>query len=1128
MASDGPVLDGRDREDILSWMKAIAPHYVDNWDPEKPDAGTTLFEIFADLAEDVVERLDQVPEKQQAVFFNALEFDPLPPQSSRLPVQFLVDDSATENIPIPPQTTTTAPATDDRDEQIFETAGEHTFEATPASVTAVYGVDPGTDRILDHGDALDTSAGTKLFTGENCQRHQYYVGHSDLLNLNPGATVELELSTNVSASIFQEYVSWEYFGDNDAGEEGWHDAVVHSEGRSGTALSMRQQVEAFVEQIDPTLSKHGYDRVADEDDYELLLCSFADEIAKGTLSSPRADGLGGDETLPSTLIESTDLTDSVVGPIRQRLAALQQRLQAMVSTTQFERTLDSTTLTIEIPGEVTATEVEGVESRWLRCRIPETELAPPLFDIRADAARISVGADTASSSSSIPLDEAVTNDVSLDLTESDKLLPFGSYPTDGATFLFACEEAFTKPGATVTLHFEADEARDERSAGPEPALVWEYWNGSGWRRLSVEDGTSELQSRGTVTFEVPVDCAPSSEMGADRHWLRTRLVRGNYGEFRVENPDEEGWQRSRAGIIPPIFDSITVSYAQSSVPFTHQFTVNNLTVRDVSAEQRAFRLFEPPAGERQTLYLGFDQQLRGGPLQLYLPMERAVYPHEFSPLIEMEYCRDPASGAWARLDLQDNTADLTEEGLVAFSLPEPTTAFELFGQTRHWVRIRLSGDEFTRTARRLFERRTAAATSHTSLRTLSSDSIATREQNDQTQTPPTLHGLYLNTDWARNAETIDDEILGSSSGTANQEFSFDRKPVLEATVWVNELGALTQQEQLALTNDDNTAVDERTDADGVVTAFWVRWTGVESFLQSAGGAREYVINRTEGTVTFGNGHNGQIPDAGENNIRAAYQTGGGDDGDVAVGAVSSLQDEIPLIEEVTNPGPGEIGEPAEPADEFVSRVPKKLRDRGKPVTTDGFERIAHSAAREIETVRCRAGKDETGDVGKVTLLVVPDVDTRKPVPSETLITQVEAEIQQKAPHAVVGDGSKLTVRCPSYIEVSVSASVETTGTHSVTDVQDATESALEAFLHPLSGGPTGEGWEIGSAPAPPTMTTHLEGLDPVTRVTNITVRYAENGTETILTGDEAAPIVPLDVLIYSGRHDVTVAVRRDR
>lgn len=515
-------------------------------------------------------------------------------------------------------------------------------------------------------------------------------------------------------------------------------------------------------------------------------------------------------------------------------------------------------------------------------------------------------------------------------------------------------------------------------------------------------------------------------------------------------------------------------------------------------------------------------------MQLYLPMDRAVYPHDFSPLIEMEYCRDPGSGDWARLDLQDKTAGLTEDGIIAFSLPEPTTAFELFGQTRHWVRIRLSGDEFTRSSRSLFERSNGATTSQTSLRTLSSDSITVREQNDQTRTPPTLNGLYLNTEWGRNVETIDDEILGSSSGTANQEFSFDRKPVLDTTVWVDELDALTQQEQLALTSDDDTVVDERTDSDGVVTAFWVRWTGVEDFLLSDGESREYVLNRTEGTVKFGNGHNGRIPDVGENNIKAAYQTGGGDDGDVAVGAVSSLEDEIPLIDGVTNPGPGEIGEPAEPTDEFVARVPKKLRDRGKPVTRDGFERIAHSAAREIEMVRCRAGKKETGEVGKVTLLVVPDVDQRKPVPSENLITQVETEIQRKAPHAVVGDASKLTVRCPSYIEVSVSATVETTGKQSVTDVQDTAESALVAFLHPLTGGPTGEGWEIGSAPAPTMMTTHLEGLEPVTRVTNITVRYAEDGTETILTDDEGAPIVPLDVLVYSGRHDVTVDVRRDR
>jgi len=505
-------------------------------------------------------------------------------------------------------------------------------------------------------------------------------------------------------------------------------------------------------------------------------------------------------------------------------------------------------------------------------------------------------------------------------------------------------------------------------------------------------------------------------------------------------------------------------------------------------------------------------------------MERAMYPADFTPWVDMEYCSDPARGKWTRLDLVDTTEELTEEGILAFSLPEPTTAFELFGADRHWVRLRLTGDEFDRIDRSLFVPREDTSGTETSFNELSGESIIARERQAQTRMPPVVHGLYLNTEWARNVESVDNEILGSSSGAANQEFSFSRTPVLEAEIWVDELDSLSQRDRDALKGDESTVVDIETGADGEVSAFWVRWTGVTDFLTSRPDSREYVLNRTTGTVTFGDGHNGRIPPADENNVRATYRTDGGDDGDVAIDVVSGLEDDIPLIDEVTNPEPGETGEPAEPTPEFVSRVSKRLRDRDMPVTKDSFERIANSVAREIEKVACWGGKAETGKAGHVTLLIVPDTDSPKPVPSEKLITKVQEEMERKGPEAVVGNNPRLTVRGPSYVEVSVEATIETASTKNVTDVQEMAEDTLTEFMHPLTGGPEGDGWEIGSAPPPAVMTNRLEELDVINRVTSITVTYREDEKKTVLTGDEEPPLVPLDVLMYSGDHDVTADI----
>ncbi|MEW6067605.1 MAG: hypothetical protein AB1610_04870, partial [Nitrospirota bacterium] len=43
---------------------------------------------------------------------------------------------------------------------------------------------------------------------------------------------------------------------------------------------------------------------------------------------------------------------------------------------------------------------------------------------------------------------------------------------------------------------------------------------------------------------------------------------------------------------------------------------------------------------------------------------------------------------------------------------------------------------------------------------------------------PKIKGIFLNTIWAVQAETIKDELLGSSDGTAYQNFSIQKTPVI--------------------------------------------------------------------------------------------------------------------------------------------------------------------------------------------------------------------------------------------------------------------------------------------------------------------------------------------------------------
>ncbi|MDX1748492.1 MAG: phage baseplate protein, partial [Halobacteriales archaeon] len=310
--------------------------------------------------------------------------------------------------------------------------------------------------------------------------------------------------------------------------------------------------------------------------------------------------------------------------------------------------------------------------------------------------------------------------------------------------------------------------------GP-PEISWEYWNGDGWSGLLLEDdGTDDFTEPGTVRFTVPSDLESSSFAGHEDHWVRARLVSGSYGlpRYGITSTGEIGDLIERP--TPPVFGDVTIRYDQRNEPFERVLTYNNLTYRRIpdAARQDSFTPFVPPSEETQTLYLGFDGQLADGPLNLYVPMVDRTYPRGFDSGIRWEYCADPQTRVWEKLDVNDGTEGLTERGIVSLSVPGGTTAFELFGERRHWIRARVTGDEFVLDppGHHTSDGPTSGAASDRPGRTVDVESAP----------PPILEGVYPNTQWGYNERTVRDEILGSSDGGGGQTVGCEHAPVTEA------------------------------------------------------------------------------------------------------------------------------------------------------------------------------------------------------------------------------------------------------------------------------------------------------------------------------------------------------------
>jgi|AntRauMinimDraft_4_1070384.scaffolds.fasta_scaffold00094_11 hypothetical protein len=1052
--TDSPTLDGRGREELLDELTELADQYVDGWEPSSVDTATVLLRIAAEFGAETIQQLNRLPQKHRAAFLDTLGFQRHPPQAARLPLSVDVSADLDRNVPVPGGTQAIATTTDD-ETAVFEIPQDRGFEATPASLTAWYAVDPKTDRLVSHEAAIDSDS-QRLFVGPNHQQHALYFGDDSVLELDPGSIIEVELRGSVDSQALEESLCWEYYGVGEGGTAGWHSLAVDTT---------------------PTADTQG------------------------------AAGSNAEESL------------------RQRLDRL--------STSRTQSTDGAYSVSLRLPNELVSTAVDGIESRWIRCRVDAPSSAP--FATQIESVRVQVSQSP--EADQLTPDAGFTDDVPLSFEDNSDIRPLGRLPQPSSTLYLTAREPLSKPAALVTLSFESpvgDSSTDSASAaddptdpaggdsstgvdfgvlGGPPEISWEYWNGTSWTGLAVEsDDTDSLRAAGELQFVVPDDLAATAVSGHEARWIRARLVSGSYGQPSVDVTDPD----SGGGFDPadsPQYGSISVRYEHADSSFAHMVSENNGVRSAVSETVDRFQPFRRLSEANQTIYLGFDDVLRDGPIPVFVPLDDPGYPQGFDPGVRWEYCTDPETDSWSRLPVEDGTCGFTEDGIVSLRFPEPTTEHERFGTRCHWIRAVVTEDAFS----------TTPSDGRQSTRTDGSRSprSATR--------PPVVSGLHPNTQWADNARTIEDETLGTSDGSADQQFDCAYGPLIDCEVWVDEADSLSAAERADLRETQPDRVAAVSDDQGELTAFWVRWTPVENFVGVDSDSRVYRPDRSAGTITFGDGDAGAIPPHGDA-IRSTYTTGGGPAGNVESGAVMDLKTPISLVESADNPAPADGGISVEPTEQVATRAASEIKTRGRAVTASDFERVAATAVRKLATVECHPhlGPDGTQQPGWITLLIVPDSNGERPMPSMALEQRVERAASEAAPARITaGEGSGITIRGPSYAPVSVDATVQTadeaTRGRSLSVLKSELESTLDRYLHPLDGD-DGTGWAFGDLPTTVSLQSHLNSVAGVETVTELSATIQQGEDRLRLTQGSPVPELPVDGLVCSGEHMISVQV----
>lgn len=191
-------------------------------------------------------------------------------------------------------------------------------------------------------------------------------------------------------------------------------------------------------------------------------------------------------------------------------------------------------------------------------------------------------------------------------------------------------------------------------------------------------------------------------------------------------------------------------------------------------------------------------------------------------------------------------------------------------------------------------------------------------------------------------------------------------------------------------------------------------------------------------------------------------------------------------------------------------------------TTSETEASSNTLADSTQTNPYR----DIEDAGRVELSIVPNLPVRQPTPSLELIHRVESYLRERCAPAI-----DLWVTEPAWVQVTVTAAIVPASLDVADTACADVEQALTQFLHPTSGGTTGQGWAFGRRPHQSDLYAVIEGVSSVDYVQSLSVS-TDPGLDDPDEDDPRMITLAEDLrerfLIYSGHHQIRLVQGTDQ
>src|SRR5262245_22133079 len=136
MALPAPNLDDRRFQELVDDAKRFVMRRCPEWtDHNVSDPGVTLIETFAHMTDQLLYRLNRVPDRLYLRFLDLIGLQMLPPTPAHVPVSFWLSAPATTPMTIATGTHAATLRTETEDAIVFTTTED--LELVPCSLSAV-------------------------------------------------------------------------------------------------------------------------------------------------------------------------------------------------------------------------------------------------------------------------------------------------------------------------------------------------------------------------------------------------------------------------------------------------------------------------------------------------------------------------------------------------------------------------------------------------------------------------------------------------------------------------------------------------------------------------------------------------------------------------------------------------------------------------------------------------------------------------------------------------------------------------------------------------------------------------------------------------------------------------------